>query len=158
MATANRGAPQPVVPCGRSQGHARVAVCRSCDCAAQCGALHTATGTGTVRGVQTPGWNRLDRVLLPLVPLDYVTDRHAFGRGNARFTVPDGGTSLALRVARRQHLLVADWLQHRSPATGRIAEVYGISKQTWSRITLGERWAGQVGLEALLDAFETRRS
>lgn len=111
-----------------------------------------------MRAVRTPGWNRLDRALLPLAPFDYVTDRHVFGRGDARFTIPDGGTELALRVARRQHLLVADWLQHRRPTTGRIAEMYGISKQTWSRITLGERWAGQVGLQALLDAFEGRRS
>jgi hypothetical protein len=101
-----------------------------------------------------PGNNHLDRTTLTLTPRAYLHDPHGFGRpGPARWFVPPGGTQAGLRTARRQHVLACRWAETRTPKTGQIRQTYGISKQTWSRIVRGERWAGQLGLEVLLDAW-----
>jgi len=92
--------------------------------------------------------------MLTLTPRAYLHDPHGFGcPGPARWLVPPGGTQAGLRAARRQHVLACRWAAARAPKTGQIRQTYGISKQTWSRIVRGERWAGQLGLEVLLDAW-----
>ncbi len=93
--------------------------------------------------------------MLALTPRDYLQDPYSFGRaGPVRWTLPPAGTQAGLRAAQRQHALVCHWGRTRTPKTGTIRRNYGISKQTWSRIVLGQRWAGQLGMEALLDAWQ----
>lgn len=103
------------------------------------------------------GRNHLDRTMLTLTPRDYLQDPHRFGHPGVAgpWIVPPAGTAVGLRAARRQHELACTWAGTRTPKTGQIRSIYGISKQTWSRIIRGHRWAGQLGMEALLDAANT---
>jgi len=102
--------------------------------------------------------NHLDRSVLTLRPCDYARDPDTFGhpRRHPDWHIPAGGTAPALFAARRQHELVRRWKAARNPKTGEIRARYLISKQVWSQITLGRRWAGQLGLEALLAAAARR--
>jgi len=107
--------------------------------------------------VPIPGANHLDRTVLTGRPCDYLRDPYGFGNpGQHVWLLPAGGSPAGMRAARRQHLLVCAWKQTRRPGTGALRQAYGISKQTWSRIVLGQRWAGHLGLEALLDAYGQR--
>jgi len=105
-----------------------------------------------------PGGNQLDRRRHGLRPCDYLSDPALFGsvRPVAR-VVPAGGDEPASRVAWVQHRLVVQWRQCPGRRSGAaIAREFGFSRQTWSRTTLGERWAGQTVLTALLLALDRR--
>lgn len=61
-----------------------------------------------------------------------------------------------MHVAEQQHTLAVAWrAAGRRPASVDVCERFGISKQTWSRITTGERWAGNTGFAALNWAAST---
>lgn len=72
------------------------------------------------------------------------------------FVVPPEGDPISARIAHLQHVLVCRWR-----ATGisgaAIARRWGVSRQTVSRTTLGERWAGETVLAALLASRAPRR-
>lgn len=100
--------------------------------------------------MQIPGGNHLDRSRR-LQPRDYVIGNpFAFGRDeSAQFTVPEGGDRRWARVAELEHRLVLRWRQ--SGISGaEMARQWGCSRQTFSRVVLGERWAGELLLAALL--------
>lgn len=110
-----------------------------------------------MRAVTGRSANHLDRSRLPLTPRDYLENPYAFGHaGPARWVIPAGGNAIGLRVAHRQHVLACRWIEIGAPKSGEIRRVYGISKQTWSRVIRGQRWAGQLGLEVLLAAWDGR--
>lgn len=102
-----------------------------------------------------PGGNHLDRQLL-LTPQDYLITEAGFGRpGWFKVIVPPGGNTASARVAIVQHRLVVAWS---TTETGRrsgtqVAGRFAFSKQVWSRVCLGERWAGGVVSAALVDAI-----
>lgn len=99
-----------------------------------------------------PGGNHLDR-RRALRPRDYATPGDAFGQPVAvEWSVPPGGDLVSLRVARTQHRLVVSWRGRAAQASGAaVARRYGFSRQTWSRTVLGERWAGETVLVALVE-------
>lgn len=100
--------------------------------------------------MQIPGGNHLDRSR-QLLPRDYLADDpFAFGRDpSARIHVPEHGDPRWARVAALEHRLMLQW--RRSPRSGaEMARLWGCSRQTWSRTVLGERWAGELLLAALL--------
>ena len=56
-----------------------------------------------------------------------------------------------MRAAQVQHDMVI-WVRERSRFSGaQLARRYEVSTSTWSRMTLGERWAGQLLLSALIE-------
>lgn len=108
--------------------------------------------------MRIPGANHLDR-RRTLRPCDYLEDPDHFGRdGVAVFRVPPGGDAVSARIATLQHELVRDWRWERRPTSGEIRRLFGISRQTWSRITLGQRWAGETGLAALHASWRRRHA
>lgn len=111
-------------------------------------------GPITVAGVRRPGGNHVDR-RRRLLPRDYLTEPHAFGRDRSvRFVVPAEGDEASAAVARVQHELVLRWrAQGCRPSGSRLGRTFGFSKQTWSRSTLGQRWMGESVMSALLAAI-----
>jgi hypothetical protein len=97
-----------------------------------------------------PGGNALDRQLR-LTPADYAADPHAFGRRPVTFVLPARGDDRSRRVAQQQHRLVLSWRETDSSGAA-VAGDWGFSRQTWSRVVLGQRWAGAVVLCAMLAA------
>lgn len=99
-----------------------------------------------------PGHNHADRQLRAS-PRDYFAHPPAFGTPHARALVlPVNGSSASQRVAWMQHQLVQAWKRHaRHGDARRVSALYGISPSTWSRILHGQRWAGSIGMAALLD-------
>jgi hypothetical protein len=81
---------------------------------------------------------------------------HGYGLDpDARFVVPDGGDLRWAQVAELEHQLVLRW--RRTATSGaEMARQWGCSRQTWSRMVLGERWAGELLLVALLDVGRER--
>lgn len=100
-----------------------------------------------------PGGNALDRQRL-LAPRDYAADPTRFGYDTTLvFQVPLGGDQVSMRVAQVQHLLVVRWRSAgMRPSGSWLAPRFGFSKQSWSRMCTGERFAGQTALTALLVA------
>lgn len=108
--------------------------------------------------VNIPGANHLDR-RRTLLPRDYLDEPDLFGRsGTAVVRLPPGGDEVSARIAAIQHDLVRDWRVEHRPSSGEIRRLYGMSRQTWSRITLGERWAGETGLAVLHASWRRRRA
>ena len=104
--------------------------------------------------VRIPGGNHLDRQLR-LRPCDYVLGGpQRFGSTAARFAVPPGGDVRSMRLAAIQHELVLAWRANGGPSGAELARRWGFSRQTWSRTVLGQRWAGAVGLAALLEGAQ----
>lgn len=93
-----------------------------------------------------------------LRPLDYLADPWSFGaEGAARTQVPAGGDEVSRLVAELQHRLVAAWRAGGGrPSAGALCARFEMSKQTWSRVTLGQRWAGETVLAALMIAVTSR--
>lgn len=85
-----------------------------------------------------------------LQPRDYLRDPFAFGREpGAELAVPAGGDGISLQIAARQHVLVVAWrARGKRPRSSEICRRWGFSSSTFSRIVLGERWAGETGLAA----------
>lgn len=105
--------------------------------------------------MRRPGANHLDRQRL-LLPRDYATDPYRYGRDpDIGFLVPPGGDVISAIVARTEHDLIVAWRRCDGPSGAELSRRYGFSKQTWSRTILGQRWAGELVLVALLRA--TRR-
>ena len=90
-----------------------------------------------------------------LLPRDYLSEPHAFGRDRTvRFVVPAEGDEASAAVARVQHELVLRWrAQGCRPSGARLGRTFDFSKQTWSRSTLGQRWMGESVMSALLAAI-----
>lgn len=102
--------------------------------------------------MRVPGGNHVDR-RRKLLPRDYLSDPHRFGRSlDVRIVVPPGGDGLSAVIACVQHMFVWHWIEvaRRHPRSGEIHAVFGLSRQTWNRITLGQRWAGETGFVTLL--------
>lgn len=93
----------------------------------------------------------LDRRLAGL-PCDYVEVAQRFGvDDDVGLVVPDGGDRVSAEVAWQQHRLVLAWRGRGcQPSAAALCRRFGFSKQTWSRTVLGQRWAGQLLLAALL--------
>ena len=88
-----------------------------------------------------------------LEPRDYCADPDLFGVDAAAvFRVPSDGDATSLHVAREQHLLLCAWNLRRRPSAKTLATRFGASKQTISRVSRGERWAGETVLAALVFA------
>lgn len=90
-----------------------------------------------------------------LLPRDYLLDPWQFGQpiAGVNTCLPAGGDRVSKRVAEVQHHLVVTWRANgRYPQASVLCEQFGMSKQTWSRVTLGERWAGETVLAALTAA------
>lgn len=94
-----------------------------------------------------------------LLPKDYLVDPWQFGRAHrARTHVPPDGDDVSRDIAEIQHELVFAWrAAGKKPPAAQICQRFDISKQTWSRVTLGERWAGETILVALLRAAAVGR-
>lgn len=91
-----------------------------------------------------------------LLPRQYLDRPDAFGRDvSVRWVVPAGGDEVSLRVARLQHELVVAWRVGGARSGAATAREFGFSRQTWSRITLGERWMGETGAVALVTAIRS---
>ena len=90
---------------------------------------------------------------LQLLPRDYLSNPHEFGRSlKANPIIPLGGNKVSQIIAVRQHHLAARF--NAIPTSDRLSSgtfisLFEISKQTWSRILHGETWARQTGLTAL---------
>lgn len=104
-----------------------------------------------------PGWNHLDRrpATAPR-PKDYCSNPHAFGHGDdVTFYVPVGGNPIDRDISWLQHELILEWRRRGgTPTTGQLRERYGISKQTFSRVTRGQRFLGERVTMALLLAWQ----
>lgn len=96
-----------------------------------------------------PGANRLDS-RLKLSPRDYATVPQRFGCQPVEFRVPPGGDQLSCDIAVHQHRLALAWRETRRPPTSELCARFGFSKQWWSNVTSGQRWAGQIGTCALV--------
>lgn len=59
-----------------------------------------------------------------------------------------------MRLAAIQHEVVLAWRARGTPSGAELARRWGFSRQTWSRTVLGQRWAGAVGLAALLEGAQ----
>lgn len=94
----------------------------------------------------------LDRQRL-LSPRDYAIVPELFGVDpEVTFHVPAGGDAVSMHSAVEQHLLLCTWNQSRRPSAAALGRRFGISKQTVSRVSRGQRWAGHTVLAALLYA------
>ena len=87
-------------------------------------------------------------------PRDYAEQPYRFGEDpHVRFRAPVGESSAAAHAARVQHLLVVGWrAQSGRPSGTQLGRRFGFSKQTFSRVVRGERWAGSVVFAALVHA------
>lgn len=102
--------------------------------------------------MKIPGHNQMDS-RLQLLPRDYLSNPHDFGRSlSAHSILPTGGNKVSQIIAIRQHRLATrlnDKPAKDKISTGTLINLFEISKQTWSRILLGQTWARQTGLTAL---------
>lgn len=93
-----------------------------------------------------------------LTPRDYASDPTLFGVVlDLGFLVPEGGTTVSMRIAMVQHRSVCIWAAQRKPSAAFLCRRFGFSKQTFSRVTRGERWAGETVLAALSEARTSAR-
>lgn len=94
----------------------------------------------------------LDRQRL-LSPRDYAIVPELFGVDpEVTFQVPAGGDAASMHSAVEQHLLLCAWNRSRRPSATVLGRRFGISKQTVSRVSRGQRWAGHTVLAALVYA------
>jgi hypothetical protein len=116
------------------------------------------TTVRTVGAMRRLGGTHLDRQRT-LLPADYAVDRHRFGRDpQLAFHVPPDGDHRSMEIARIQHQLVLGWRRHPdAPSGAALARRFGFSKQTLSRVALGERWSGETVMAALLYGQRGRR-
>lgn len=107
--------------------------------------------TAPCSGMRRPGHNHCDR-RLACQPRDYFANPPGFGSGSAgSLVMPAGGDPVSGRVALAQHRLVRAWLAGSVRGDGaRVAARFGMSPSTWSRIIGGHRWAGSLGMAALV--------
>jgi hypothetical protein len=92
-----------------------------------------------------------------LTPRAYFADPWSFGVArDATAVTPPGGDDVSRRIAELQHRLVLSWKQTQVPRARDLCALFGISKQTFSRVVLGERWAGETVLAALISAVAQR--
>lgn len=100
-----------------------------------------------------PGWNQADR-RRQLTPRDYADPPELFGLPDlSGFALRDGGDEVSLRVARVQHHLVVAFRGRAGDRSGaRTARAWGLSRSTWSRVMLGQRWMGETAAAALVEA------
>jgi hypothetical protein len=90
------------------------------------------------------------------LPRDYVVPPQSFGIDpSARFVMAPWGDDPSLRVARLLHSLVVAWRSKPGLSGAAAARRWGISKQTWSRTILGERWPGETMFIALVTELHT---
>jgi hypothetical protein len=92
-----------------------------------------------------------------LLPRDYLAEPAAFGQTRpVRFVVPAGGDAVSAHVAYVQHWLIVR-LRMREPrlSGASLARLVGVSRQTWSRTALGERW---IGIEPEGELIEPRQA
>lgn len=101
--------------------------------------------------MRSPSRTALDR-RRTLTPRSYADDPWRFGIDHALgFAVPPGGDATSRDLAEVQHRLICAW-RHAGcrPSGAEIGRRWQFSKQTWSRTTLGQRWAGETVLAALI--------
>lgn len=111
--------------------------------------------------MRSPSQTALDR-RRTLTPRAYADDPWRFGIDQTLgFAVPPGGDATSRHLAEIQHRLICAWRQAGCRSSGaEIGRRWRFSKQTWSRTTLGQRWAGETVLAALIselgltEAFE----
>lgn len=86
-----------------------------------------------------------------LSPREYATDPALFGvTADLTFWVPPGGDAVSMQIARLQHLDVCAWeAGGRRPSAAALCRRFGFSRQTFSKVTTGQRWAGETVLAAL---------
>lgn len=114
------------------------------------------TGRGAAPRTVRRMARHLDRQRL-LTPRDYAAEPGLFGVDpGVSFHVPAGGDTASMHSAVEQHLLLCAWNQSRRPSAAALGRRFGISKQTISRVSRGERWAGHTVLAALL--YATRQN
>ena len=104
--------------------------------------------------MKIPGGNHLDR-RRQLQPLDYIEPPGAFGRRETvRVVVPEGGDRTSAIVALIQHEIVRSWHTQRGHTTdAALSRRFGFSKQTLSKVMVGERWVGETVLAILIYAL-----
>lgn len=108
--------------------------------------------------MRVPGGNHVDRTLL-LSPASYFDPPSAFGHvESARPHIPVGGDARSMRVALVQHWLVLAWASRGGPPVRELARLFGFSKQTFSKVRLGDRWMGSAVGAALLWSATVRRA
>lgn len=86
-----------------------------------------------------------------LTPREYATNPTLFGvAADLTFWVPPRGDAVSMQIARLQHLDVCAWdaAGRRTPAAA-LCRRFGFSPQTLSKVTTGQRWAGETVLAAL---------
>lgn len=86
-----------------------------------------------------------------LTPKEYATDPTLFGvAADLTFWVPPGGDAVSMQIAHLQHLDVCEWEAHdRRTSAAVLCRRFGFSSQTLSKVTTGQRWAGETVLAAL---------
>ena len=109
--------------------------------------------------MRRPGGTHLDRQRT-LLPADYAVDPHRFGRDpKLRFHIPPSGDATSMEIARIQHHLVVAWRTNPdAPSGAALARRFDFSKQTLSRVTLGQRWCGMTVMAALLSGQRSPRT
>lgn len=112
---------------------------------------------GTVAAVARLGPTHVDS-RRRLVPASYLACPGDFGRrARPALVLPPGGDVVSQRIAVIQHQLVLAWNDHgRRPSGAELARIWGVSKQTVSRCTLGERWFGETVLAAFIHVAAAR--
>lgn len=86
-----------------------------------------------------------------LTPREYATDPTLFGvAANLTFWVPPRGDAVSMQIAHLQHLDVCAWeADGRRTSAAALCRRFGFSPQTLSKVTTGQRWAGETVLAAL---------
>lgn len=85
-----------------------------------------------------------------LMPRDYFDRPEMFGLDDMRASLPQGGDNISRAVADLQHRLVLEWRRRdRAISAAELCQAFGFSKQVLSRVTLGQRWAGETVFVAL---------
>lgn len=86
-----------------------------------------------------------------LTPRDYATDPTLFGvTADLTFWVPPRGDAVSMQIAQLQHLDVCAWdADGRRTSAAALCRRFGFSPQTLSKVTTGQRWAGETVLAAL---------
>lgn len=86
-----------------------------------------------------------------LTPRDYATDPTLFGVAvDLAFWKPPDGDAVSMQIALLQHLDVCAWeADGRQPSAAALCRRFGFSPQTLSKVTSGQRWAGETVLAAL---------
>lgn len=86
-----------------------------------------------------------------LTPRDYATGPTLFGvAANLTFWVPPRGDVASMQIARLQHLDMCAWdADGRRTSASALCRRFNFSPQTLSKVTTGQRWAGETVLGAL---------